>query len=58
MTGGGQEKYEQVLAVSLAFGRDRALFRHMRMEPRPRGAQCALGITEPLKGLGPSGDDR
>ena len=27
MTGGEQEKYEQVLAVPLAFGRDRALFR-------------------------------
>jgi hypothetical protein len=58
MAGGGQEKREQVLAVPLAFGRDRALLRLVRCGPVFAGTSRIRGFTEPLKGLGPSGDDR
>lgn len=39
------------------FGRDRALFRLVRCGPVFAGTSRIRGFTEPLKGLGPSGDD-
>lgn len=37
-------------------GRDRALFRPVRCGPVFTKASRTQGFTEPLKGLGPSGD--
>lgn len=56
MTGGGQEIYEQVLAVPLAFGRDRALLRQPSLAPGLRpAANDGPAPPSPFQGLGPYG---